>query len=79
MEGDLTAGVLAMWTIYAHPRDYPADYVMRRWEIRDNQMIATDEMALAASLEEIRKRVPYGLYRLPRSENDDPCIVEVWL
>jgi hypothetical protein len=67
------------WVIYAHPRDYPSKYVMRRWNISAGTMMATEEMALAETLEEIRKHVPPGLFCLRRFEDDDPCIVEVWL
>jgi hypothetical protein len=42
-------------------------------------MVPTDEMALATTLEEIRKQVPPGLFRLRRFADDDPCIVEVWV
>jgi hypothetical protein len=70
---------LSQWVIYAHPRDYPDKYVMRRWDISGSVMIATDETAFANTLAEIRECVPQGLFRLERFENDDPCIVEVWL
>lgn len=82
MESDSTAKPhveMSQWVIYAHPRDYPAHYVMRRWDVRGSVLIATDEMALAGSLEDIRKAVPPGLYRLPRFPEDDACIVEVWV
>lgn len=69
-------------------------YVLRRWDITDgrgprrakgnsgggnNQMIPTSEIVLAETLEEIRKQVPAGLYRLERFADDNPCIVEVWV
>jgi hypothetical protein len=82
MEDDSTAKPhieMSQWVIYQHPRDYPGEFVMRRWIIEANLLIATDEMAVAATLEEIRKKVPPGLYCLDRFEEDDPCIVEVWL
>lgn len=82
MEKDSTApphAEISQWVIYAQPLDYPTKYVLRRWDIRANTMIATDEMALAETLAEIRKKVPPGLYRLARYDDDDPCIVEVWL
>ena len=45
---------MSQWCIYNHPRDFPDKYVMRRWDIRAGQMAATDDMALADTLEEIR-------------------------
>jgi hypothetical protein len=82
MENDSTATPhieMSQWVIYEHPRDYPYQYVMRRWDIRGGSMMATDETAFAGTLEEIRDKVPAGLYRLARFAEDDPCIVEVWL
>jgi hypothetical protein len=82
MEEDLTAKPrleMSQWVIYDHPRDFPDKYVMRRWGVQAGQAVATDEMVLADTLEEIRRRVPPGLYRLERFKDDDPCIVEVWL
>ncbi len=82
MENDSTSRPrteLSQWVIYAHPRDYPDKYVMRRWNIYGDAMVPSDEMALADTLVEIRKCVPWGLFRLERFEDDDACIVEVWL
>lgn len=82
METDSTIHPLAemsQWVIYDHPRDYPTKYVLRRWNISANRMIATDDVAVADSLAEIREMVPQGLYQIPRCTDDDPCIVEVWL
>jgi hypothetical protein len=70
---------MSMWVVYAQPRDYPMQYVLRLWELRDEKMIATNQMGLADSLEEVREMLPPGLFRLSRFDNDDPCIVEVWL
>jgi len=64
MEKDSTApphAEISQWVIYDHPRDYPTKYVLRRWDICANCMIATDEMAFAETLAEIRKMVPPGL------------------
>jgi len=82
MENDSTVKPhvwMSQYVIYNNPRDYPGKYVMRRWDIRAGEMIATDNMELAETLEEIRGKVPPGLYCLERFEDDDPCIVEVWL
>lgn len=82
MENDSTAKPhveMSQWVIYKHPRDYPDKFVMRRWNITAGMMMATEEMATADTLSEIRKHVPPGLFRLARFEDDDPCIVEVWL
>lgn len=82
MESDSTAAPhleMSQWVIYAHPRDYPGQYAMRRWDRRAGTMLATDDMALADSLEEIREALPPGLYRLGRFPDDNVSIVEVWV
>lgn len=82
MENDSTAQPrieMSQWVVYERPRDYPNKFVLRRWDIRAGSMIATDDLQTADSLAAIRKAVPAGLYRLKRFEEDDPCIVEVWL
>jgi hypothetical protein len=86
MENDSTARghmEMSQWVVYRHPRDYPAKYVARRWDVRSPghgaQVIATDEVKLANTLDEIRRLIPPGLYCLNRFEDDDPCIVEVWI
>lgn len=71
---------LEMWTVYKHPKDHPDKYVARKFVIEPLQVIATNDMFVADSLEEIRLLLPdQGLHCLPRYENDDPNIVEVWL
>lgn len=83
MENDSTASPhvwMSQWVVYRHPRDYPEKFVLRRWDItRGHVLIATDEVALADTLELIREAVPPGLYCLKRFAEDDPRIVEVWL
>lgn len=72
---------MAIWTIYDHPRDYPAHYVARRWELRrgDENPHPTDDVLLAEHLDELRRLLPPGLSRFPCVDRDDPCIVETWL
>lgn len=76
--------VLSMWVVYDRPRDYPEHFVARRWDVTLNQdgkaeMHATLLFELAATLEGIRDKLPWGLSRLERYAEDDPCIAEVWL
>ena len=70
---------MSQWVVYCRRREYPDKYVARRWGVRAGQITATYEVKLADTLEEIRRRIPPWLYCLRRFEDDDPCIVEVWL
>lgn len=70
---------LVMWVIYDHPSDFPEHFVARRWV---GESPTTDHV-LADSLEDVRTKVAtrfaFVPSMLPRFENDDPKIVEVWL
>lgn len=70
---------MSQWVVYDHPRDFPDKFVVRRWDIGAGVVTATDEVRVADTLEEIRRLIPFGLFRLGRFEEDDPCIVELWL
>jgi hypothetical protein len=76
----MSAAKLEMFVIYERPRDFPEGYVMRRWVIGEGgDSSATDEMATAPTLAEIRVFVPSYCVRLERDPKDEPQIVEVWL
>jgi hypothetical protein len=71
-------GKLCMWTVFERPADAPDQYVARLFEL--DQPTAT--AICCDTLEEIREviaRLYPGLTCLPRSPNDEPQIVEVWL
>lgn len=71
---------LYMYSIYENPRDYPGQFVARKWVISCSPVpIATGDVYQGASLDEVRKQLPPGLNCLPRGANDDRCIVETWL
>ena len=77
----MSAG-LAMWVIYDHPRDFPDEFVARKWAIMAEGALPTGEVLTATSLEGIRSRIQLeaGMSgQLARSEADDPCIVESWI
>lgn len=74
MNGD----VLSMWHVYDRPKDYPTQYVARRWEVL-NEPSATTDIFVADTLDGLRNLLPQGLYRLPASPGDDPVILETWV
>ena len=41
----MSTDTLSMWTVYAHPRDYPDDFVARRSEVLPGGLIGmTNDM-----------------------------------
>lgn len=78
-ELDGTAGALTIYCIYAFSADFPGAWVVRRMFVLPNGGEMMDVVPrLASGLEGARELVPPGLYRQPRSEGEDPGIVEVW-
>lgn len=76
--------VLTLWTIYRNPSDFPGKWVLRGHDIggpadSEPASIAHPDCVVADTLEQARAAVPPGLACIPRSESDDPTIVEVWL
>jgi hypothetical protein len=75
----MTDDALALWTVYDHPSDFPDRFIARLWLVSRTGTVMTEETVSAATLEELRDRLPPGLYRLDRDPNDDPVVVETWL
>lgn len=61
--------------IYNSPRDYPGKYVARLWDVDK----PTNTVAVAESLQEIRKAKPADMVIMQRQPQDDPVIVETWI
>ncbi len=66
------------YTIYDHPKDYPDNFVVRRWTVSTAGVFWDAKCQLATTLEEARRLVPDGTLGIPRFEEDDPVIVETW-
>lgn len=75
----MSTASLSMWSVYERPSDYPAGFVARRFLIWPGHAEATAESVRGASLEDVRRQLPPGLYRIPRQAGDAPHIVESWL
>jgi hypothetical protein len=72
-------GVLSMWTVYDHPRDFPHSYVARRFEVGQDGAHPTEDF-IQGDLAIIRKSFSQcGLVCLTRDESDEPQIMETWL
>lgn len=74
---------LGIWTVYDHPLDFPDGYAARLFLVGggEPEPVATDSVIMAPDLERLREVMimDLGLTSIPRSEHDDPCIVECWL
>ena len=70
-----------MWRVYKHPKDYPGEYVARKFLIAEDFYRSSDSI-ISRSLRDVRNllRSLYpGLIQLKRPPDDEPHIVEVWL
>ncbi|MBD3941975.1 hypothetical protein IF188_09735 [Microbacterium sp. NEAU-LLC] len=70
---------LAVWTVYDRPADYPSSAVARLWTVDAAGLSYTEGILIAPSIEALRAMLPAGLVMIPRSDEDDPVIVESWL
>ena len=61
--------------IYSSPKDYPGKFIARLWDVT----VPTQIVAIADSLEEIRKAKPAEMVIIDRQPKDDPVIVETWI
>jgi len=69
-----------MWTVYYHPKDYPGEFVARRFEVDGKGSRPTDEVLASSSLHLLRAELlARGLTVINRMPGDDAKIVEVWL
>ena len=73
----LQEGDLPQFVVYRSPQDFPGKYVVRMWRIKD-RMGPTNLIEIFDTLEQARGFIPCGLCCLPRFEQDDATIVEVW-
>jgi hypothetical protein len=72
-------GVLLVWTIYKHPRDFPDRWVARPHVTGPHQMGPLRVHLEAESLDELRERLPKELHRVQRSPADEVQIFESWI
>ena len=75
--------VLINYAVYDHPRDFPDDYVVRRWFVKRGLSEPVPERSIymqSENLLDIRTRMKeLGLTRINRQEGDDATILETWL
>jgi hypothetical protein len=75
-----TRGVLNMWTVYDHPRDFPDSHVARRFECGGGTEPVPTRDVVKGELPAIREAFARcGLVCLTRNDGDEPQIVETWL
>lgn len=65
----------SIWVIYESPPDFPDQYVARRLHL--NRL--TPDYVVGSTLVEVRSKLPKGLFKIERSDRDDPLIRESWI
>jgi hypothetical protein len=74
-------GVLSLWTVYDHPKDYPDGFIARRFETGGGKpdAVATADV-VTGDLATIRESMTMcGLHRMARAPSDQSKIVETWM
>lgn len=72
----MKATSLSIYTVYKNPSDYKNKFVVRHFM---NDIPERVPLIVADTLEEARKAIPDGMYRMDRQPDDDPVILEVWI
>lgn len=67
--------VFPAFTVFYNPRDFPGKYVVRLFDGK----APTRLMTVKDTLEAAHSSIPPMFYRVDRSPEDDPVIVETWL
>lgn len=80
--------VLAVYTVYKNPADYPGQYVARRHEVlRGGGHVVTEHLQAADDLALVRiwirehsgRSGRLADVRMPRSPEDHPTVLESWI
>lgn len=76
---NLTAIKIPMAVVYDNPKDHLGQYVCRIWE--GEGCHPTNTAIKKSSLEEIQEDIKAAGFtmRFPRTEDDDPIILETWV
>lgn len=73
------AEAVAIYTIYDHPRDFPAAFVVREWRVTEAGPVPGRAWR-SATLDGARRRVPaQASHCLARDPEDDRTVVETWI
>lgn len=74
------------WTIYDHPKDYPGQFVARKWTVSAGQLHAWPDCFAHPELDRVRffvrgkiKATGFIPHRFDRAPEDEPAILEVWV
>lgn len=71
---------ISMIVVYRNPSDHPGKYVARQHDIgRGRVAVHPKPLKVADTLDEVRDAIPGDMMRMPPSDTDDPCIVEIHL
>lgn len=69
---------LPMWVIHERPTDYPEGWVARLWLTLPTPKL-TRVALYSTTRDSLEQALPVGLVFLPRTPEDAPAIVGVWL
>jgi hypothetical protein len=67
------------YTVFYNPIDFPGLFVVRCFEASAEGIKAHGLAYSGKTLEEVRAKIPAGLWCVPRSAQDHPSVVESWI
>ena len=71
---------LRMWAVFKNPTDYPDQFVARLNEISAAGVVPTETVIISENYDVIeRQMLELGLFKLDRSVDDEPHVLESWV
>lgn len=78
-DGEVAFRIDVIYVVTRGTSDYPDDFVLRRHVMMDGDLVADYRpLAIARTLEDIRKLLPPDVRRFEPWDADDPVIAEWW-
>jgi len=71
-----------MFVVYDHPKDYPDDFIVRRFIALDGEAVPQEIVYRGHSLDNARSRIMNlapSAVRFHRNQSDERQIVECWI
>ncbi len=71
-------GAVVLWVLYDHPKDYPTEWVVRRWFVYQDRVEVEKECIHHPERRLVTGALPACSVQVGPSDGDDPVIAEVW-
>ena len=71
-------GAIVLWVLYDHPKDFPSEWVLRRWFVYQGRTEVEIDCIHGSDRDLVSGMIPAAAIQIGPSKFDDPVIAEVW-